>query len=118
MVSQGVRIGEAAHPGPPKLILRGVQANRFDVSAREAEDEVPSTVPATPGGVDAPLPAIDDISGSADVAFLEEPVCRVEPESPSCPTFGVGWRTVSWQACRFSAAVHWHTTVHPGYGRG
>ena len=27
---RGVRIGEAAHPGPPKLILRGVQVNRFD----------------------------------------------------------------------------------------
>ena len=52
---RGVRIGEAAHPGPPKLILRGVQVNRFDLLAREAEDEVPSTVPATPGGVDARL---------------------------------------------------------------
>ena len=42
MVSE-VRIGEAAHPGPPKLILRGVQVNRFDVLAREAEDEnIPS----------------------------------------------------------------------------
>ena len=29
--------------------------NRFDVLAREAEDEVPSTVPRTPGGVDARL---------------------------------------------------------------
>ena len=52
---RGVRIGEAAHPGPSKLILRGVQTNRFDVLARKAEDEVPSTVPATPGGVDARL---------------------------------------------------------------
>ena len=29
--------------------------NRFHVLAREAEDKVPSTVPATPGGVDARL---------------------------------------------------------------
>ena len=29
--------------------------NRFDVLAREAEDEVPSTVPAAPDGVDARL---------------------------------------------------------------
>ena len=50
MVSKVSELGKVPTPGPPKLIL---QANRFDVLAREAEDEVPSTVPSTPGGVDA-----------------------------------------------------------------
>ena len=30
---RGVRIGKAAHPGLPKLILRGVQVNMFNVLA-------------------------------------------------------------------------------------
>ena len=51
MVSEVSELGKL--PELPKLILRDVQANRFDVLARDAEDEVPSIVPATPGGVDA-----------------------------------------------------------------
>ena len=89
---RGVRIGEAAHPGPPKLILRGVQANRFRWKTK--------CLPQCP-------------RHQARWTLLarhrwhqrqcrccrpwREPVCRVELESPHCLSdVGVGWCTISW----------------------
>ena len=43
---RGVRIGEASHPGPPRLVLRGVIPSQGEVSARDVVD-LPTTVPAS-----------------------------------------------------------------------
>ena len=44
---RGVRIGEASHPGHPRLVLRGAIPSQGEVSARDVVDELPTTVPAS-----------------------------------------------------------------------